>query len=64
MSNPLSQFPENKAPSNMPSIINPLAVIEYYRLTSIGSFGNGTMGSKSKAIVKSSRTIQVEARSL
>lgn len=64
MPNPLSQFPENKAPSNMPSIINPLAVIEYYRLTSIGSFGNGTMGSKSKAIVKSSCTTQIEARSL
>jgi hypothetical protein len=64
MSNPLSQFPENKVPFNMPSIINPLAVIEYYRLTSIGSSGNGTMGSKCKAIVKSSCTIQVEARSL
>ena len=38
--------------------------IKYYRLTSTGKCGNGTMGSESKAIVKSSRTIQVEARSL
>jgi MSHA biogenesis protein MshP len=43
---------------------DPLAVVQYYRLTSTGKCGSGVMGANSKAIVKSSRTIQVEARSL
>ena len=38
--------------------------VEYYRLTSTGECGSGTMDANSKVIVKSSRTIQVEARSL
>lgn len=38
--------------------------IGYYRLTSTGMCGSGVMASDSKVIVKSSRTIQVEARSL
>lgn len=42
----------------------PPAVIKYYRLTSTGKCGSGIMGSNSKVIVKSSRSIQVEARSL
>ena len=43
---------------------NPLAVIEYYRLTSTGKCGSGIMEEHSKNMVNSSRTIQVEARSL
>ena len=38
--------------------------VEYYRLTSTGACGSGAMDANSKVIVKSSRTIQVEARSL
>jgi len=38
--------------------------VEYYRLTSTGKCGSGSMNADSKVIVKSSRTIQVEARSL
>ncbi|MBU2870299.1 pilus assembly PilX N-terminal domain-containing protein [Colwellia sp. E2M01] len=38
--------------------------VEYYRLTSTGKCGTGAMNSDSKVIVKSSRTIQIEARSL
>jgi MSHA biogenesis protein MshP len=38
--------------------------VEYFRLTSTGKCGSGFMESNSKAIVKSSRSIQVEARSL
>jgi MSHA biogenesis protein MshP len=38
--------------------------VEYFRLTSTGKCGTGLMESNSKAIVKSSRSIQVEARSL
>ncbi len=37
---------------------------KYYRLTSTGECGSGVMDANSKVIVKSSRTIQVEARSL
>ncbi len=37
---------------------------KYYRLTSTGECGSGFMDANSKVIVKSSRTIQVEARSL
>ncbi len=37
---------------------------QYYRLTSTGECGSGVMEANSKVIVKSSRTIQVEARSL
>ncbi|NQZ25807.1 MAG: hypothetical protein HRT55_05770 [Colwellia sp.] len=37
---------------------------KYYRLTSTGECGSGAMEADSKVIVKSSRTIQVEARSL
>jgi MSHA biogenesis protein MshP len=39
-------------------------VTQYYRLTSTGQCGSGVMAANSKVIVKSSRTIQVEARSL
>jgi len=39
-------------------------LVEYYRLTSTGECGSGIMGADSKVIVKSSRTIQVEAKSL
>ena len=38
--------------------------VEYFRLTSTGKCGSGLMKSDSKVIVKSSRTIQLEARSL
>jgi MSHA biogenesis protein MshP len=38
--------------------------INYYRLTSTGECGSGIIDPNSKAVVKSSRTIQVEARSL
>ena len=38
--------------------------IKYYRLQSIGECGSGDITADSKNIVKSSRTIQVEARSL
>lgn len=38
--------------------------VNYYRLTSTGTCGSGAMEVDSKSIVKSSRTIQVEARSL
>ncbi|WP_057832743.1 pilus assembly PilX family protein [Colwellia sp. TT2012] len=37
---------------------------KYYRLTSTSECGSGDMAADSKVIVKSSRTIQVEARSL
>jgi len=37
---------------------------KYFRLTSTGECGSGAMVADSKVIVKSSRTIQVEARSL
>ncbi len=40
------------------------ANIKYYRLTSTGECGSGTLVADSKAVVLSSRTIQVEARSL
>lgn len=43
---------------------NPLAVIQYYRLVSKGKCGSCSMEIDSKSIVKSSRTIQVEARRL
>ncbi|PKI13149.1 hypothetical protein [Colwellia sp. 12G3] len=36
----------------------------YYRISSTGQCGSGTMEASSKVLVKSSRTIQVEARSL
>jgi MSHA biogenesis protein MshP len=39
-------------------------LVEYYRLTSTGKCGSGAMGANSKVVVKSSRSIQVEARSL
>lgn len=39
-------------------------LIAYYRLTSTGKCGSGTIEADSKAVVKSSRPIQVEARSL
>ncbi|TYK67152.1 hypothetical protein [Colwellia echini] len=38
--------------------------IKYYRLTSTGKCGSGAMAADSKVIVKSSRTIEIEARSL
>ena len=38
--------------------------VNYYRLTSTGECGSGAMASNSTVIVKSSRTIQIEARSL
>jgi len=38
--------------------------IAYYRLKSTGTCGSGAMAADSKAIVLSSRTVQVEARSL
>jgi len=38
--------------------------VEYFRLTSTGKCGSGVMEVNSKVIVKSSRSIQVEARSL
>jgi len=37
---------------------------KYFRITSTGECGSGVMAAASKVIVKSSRTIQVEARSL
>jgi len=43
---------------------DPLAVVRYYRLTSTGECGSGTIEADSKDVVVSSRTIQVEARSL
>ena len=43
---------------------NPLAVVRYYRLTSTGVCGSGTIEAGSNAVVISSRSIQVEARSL
>lgn len=46
-----------------PIVADPTAT-QYYRLTSTGECGSGTMDANSKVIVKSSRTIQVEARSL
>ena len=46
-----------------PIIADPTAT-QYYRLTSTGECGSGAMEADSKVIVKSSRTIQVEARSL
>ena len=39
-------------------------IVNYYRLTSTGKCGSGVMDANSTAVVKSSRTIQVEARSL
>jgi len=39
-------------------------LITYYRLTSTGECGSSDIAADSKAIVRSSRTIQVEARSL
>ncbi len=38
--------------------------VNYYRLTSTGECGSGTIEANSSAVVKSSRTVQVEARSL
>jgi MSHA biogenesis protein MshP len=38
--------------------------INYYRLKSTGTCGTGTMAADSNAVVLSSRTVQVEARSL
>ena len=38
--------------------------VNYYRLTSTGECGSGVIAAESKMAVKSSRTIQVEARSL
>lgn len=43
---------------------NPENSAQYYRLTSTGTCGSGTMAEDSKVLVTSSRTIQVEARSL
>lgn len=43
---------------------DPNTSINYYRLTSTGECGSGNISADSKAAVKSSRTIQVEARSL
>jgi len=43
---------------------NPLAVVRYYRLTSTGECGSGTIEADSKNVVVSSRTLQIEARSL
>lgn len=39
-------------------------VTQYYRLTSTGKCGSSALSANSKGIVRSSRTIQVEARSL
>lgn len=41
-----------------------LNLVEYYRITSTGECGSGTMAADSLNMVNSSRTIQVEARSL
>ena len=38
--------------------------IAYYRLTSTGECGSGTLESNSQNIVKASRTVQIEARGL
>jgi MSHA biogenesis protein MshP len=38
--------------------------INYYRITSTGKCGSGTIAANSTAVVVSSRTIQMEARSL
>ena len=38
--------------------------VSYYRLTSTGECGSGAIAANSKDVVISSRTIQVEARSL
>ncbi len=43
---------------------DPITNINYYRLTSTGECGSGSIDADSKGVVKSSRTIQVEARSL
>jgi len=42
---------------------DPMAEIQYYRLTSTGKCGSGDIADN-QGVVKSSRTIQVEARSL
>jgi MSHA biogenesis protein MshP len=47
-----------------PNPVDPLGGTKYYRLTSTGKCGSGVMEIDSKTVVKSSRTIQVEARSL
>ena len=39
-------------------------LVNYYRLTSTGECGSSAIASDSKGVVKSSRTIQLEARSL
>jgi len=43
---------------------DPITNINYYRLTSTGECGSSAILADSKAVVKSSRTIQVEARNL
>ncbi len=43
---------------------DPTTGVNYFRLTSTGECGSGVMEAGSQSIVKSSRTIQVEARSL
>ncbi|GAA0811851.1 hypothetical protein GCM10009111_04910 [Colwellia asteriadis] len=43
---------------------DPDTLIKYYRLTSTGECGSGAITSDTKDVVLSSRTIQVEARSL
>ncbi len=40
------------------------SLISYYRLTSTGECGSSTIAANSKGVVRSSRTIQVEARGL
>jgi MSHA biogenesis protein MshP len=39
-------------------------LVNYYRLTSTGECGSSSIASDSKGVVRSSRTIQIEARSL
>lgn len=43
---------------------DPTTGVNYYRLTSTGECGSSAVAANSKAVVRSSRTIQVEARSL
>lgn len=46
------------------AIYNTHNLVNYYRLTSTGECGSGAISDQSKGVVRSSRTIQVEARSL
>jgi len=58
------QYPKNKASINYYTLAPNRIVIQYFRLKNIDECDSGIMEAASKVIVKSSRTIQVEARSL